>query len=149
MIMLNSLDHTEIEVCAPALLICRADLPGGGVDVDIILGQKVCAIALHLTSSIALIPSMLHFIRELILTLTMTGSFHGVQSMFLLMRIPLMVHSIMQKMRLNLSIQLIRSKKLRRENLKSLKRALLHIDIFSNLNLLYSKDIKGYQNRYR
>ena len=37
-----SIPDVEFEFCVPALLICRADLPGGGVDIDIILGQKVC-----------------------------------------------------------------------------------------------------------
>ena len=40
-IRLYSVPEVEFEFLAPARLICRADLPGGGVDVDIILGQKV------------------------------------------------------------------------------------------------------------
>jgi len=42
LIMMYSIPDVEFEFCVPALLICRADLPGGGVDIDIILGQKVC-----------------------------------------------------------------------------------------------------------
>jgi hypothetical protein len=35
------LDGVEFELCAPALLVCRTDLPGEGVGVDVILGQRV------------------------------------------------------------------------------------------------------------
>lgn len=39
-IIMHNVPDVEFEVVAPAQLICRADLPGGGVDVNIILGQK-------------------------------------------------------------------------------------------------------------
>jgi hypothetical protein len=37
-----SIPDVQFEFCVPSQLICRTDLPGGGVDVDIILGQEVC-----------------------------------------------------------------------------------------------------------
>ena len=41
-IIIYRMPNVEFEICASAKLMCRADLPGRGVDVDVILGQNVC-----------------------------------------------------------------------------------------------------------